>query len=125
VKSFEAKAWEFKNINKLARTHLQDAIPTTLGAEFSAYAENLKGAARQAGFYSIDLQQETLVKYYDSVKQLTQELKAIGAHNMNAGRASSLTGKNQLQQMVQAYEQFRHCEQLPAHYEVVYLILRK
>jgi aspartate ammonia-lyase len=42
VKSFEAKAWEFKNINKLARTHLQDAIPTTLGAEFSAYAENLK-----------------------------------------------------------------------------------
>jgi aspartate ammonia-lyase len=42
VQSLENKAREFKNINKLARTHLQDAIPTTLGAEFFAYAENLK-----------------------------------------------------------------------------------
>jgi len=42
VKSFEIKAKEFKNINKLGRTHLQDAVPTTLGAEFGAYTENLK-----------------------------------------------------------------------------------
>lgn len=42
VKSFEAKAKEFKNINKLGRTHLQDAIPTTLGAEFAAYTQNIK-----------------------------------------------------------------------------------
>jgi aspartate ammonia-lyase len=42
VKSFEVKAKEFKNIEKLGRTHLQDAVPTTLGAEFLAYAENLK-----------------------------------------------------------------------------------
>jgi aspartate ammonia-lyase len=42
VKSFQVKAEKFKKISKLGRTHLQDAIPTTLGAEFSAYAENLK-----------------------------------------------------------------------------------
>ncbi len=42
VKSLQAKAQEFKNINKLGRTHLQDAVPTTLGAEFLAYADNLK-----------------------------------------------------------------------------------
>jgi len=42
VKSFKIKAKEFKNINKLGRTHLQDAIPTTLGAEFFVYAENLE-----------------------------------------------------------------------------------
>lgn len=42
VKSCKAKAKEFKNINKLARTHLQDAVPTTLGAEFLVYAENLE-----------------------------------------------------------------------------------
>ena len=42
VLSLEKKSKEFKNIDKLARTHLQDAVPTTLGAEFSAYAENLK-----------------------------------------------------------------------------------
>lgn len=42
VKSFEKKAKEFKHIDKLGRTHLQDAIPTTLGAEFLAYSFNLK-----------------------------------------------------------------------------------
>lgn len=42
VKSFKVKAKEFKNINKLGRTHLQDAVPTTLGAEFLAYASNLE-----------------------------------------------------------------------------------
>jgi aspartate ammonia-lyase len=42
VKSLEAKGKEFKNINKLGRTHMEDAVPTTLGAEFMAYAENLK-----------------------------------------------------------------------------------
>jgi aspartate ammonia-lyase len=31
------KAVQFKNIRKLARTHLQDAVPTTLGAEFGAF----------------------------------------------------------------------------------------
>lgn len=42
VRSLQIKAEKFKNIKKLARTHLQDAVPTTLGAEFFAYAENLK-----------------------------------------------------------------------------------
>lgn len=42
VSSFVVKSKEFKNIKKLGRTHLQDAIPTTLGAEFLAYTENLK-----------------------------------------------------------------------------------
>lgn len=32
-----AKAKQWKHINKLARTHLQDAIPTTVGAEFKSY----------------------------------------------------------------------------------------
>ena len=41
-KSLEIKSKEFKNIKKLGRTHLQDAVPTTLGAEFKVYAENLK-----------------------------------------------------------------------------------
>ncbi len=38
VKALEAKAKAFKNVPKLARTHLQDAVPTTLGAEFASYA---------------------------------------------------------------------------------------
>ncbi|NPT61892.1 aspartate ammonia-lyase [Paraburkholderia elongata] len=36
--SFEAKAEEFKGILKMGRTQLQDAVPMTLGQEFSTYA---------------------------------------------------------------------------------------
>jgi len=36
--SFEKKASEFDHIIKAARTHLQDAVPITLGQEFHAYA---------------------------------------------------------------------------------------
>jgi aspartate ammonia-lyase len=37
-KGFEAKADEFKDILKIGRTQLQDAVPMTLGQEFSTYA---------------------------------------------------------------------------------------
>jgi aspartate ammonia-lyase len=36
--AFEAKSKEFKDILKMGRTQLQDAVPMTLGQEFSAYA---------------------------------------------------------------------------------------
>ncbi|MBS1156810.1 MAG: aspA [Proteobacteria bacterium] len=36
--SFEAKAEEFKHVLKMGRTQLQDAVPMTLGQEFSTYA---------------------------------------------------------------------------------------
>jgi aspartate ammonia-lyase len=35
---FEAKASEFKSVLKIGRTQLQDAVPMTLGQEFSTYA---------------------------------------------------------------------------------------
>lgn len=41
IKSFEAKANEFKDIIKMGRTQLQDAVPMTLGQEFKAFANNL------------------------------------------------------------------------------------
>lgn len=40
--SFAVKAKQFKGIVKLARTHLQDAVPITLGEEFGSYAEVIK-----------------------------------------------------------------------------------
>ncbi len=39
--SFEEKAAEFAEIIKVGRTQLQDAVPITLGQEFSAYATTL------------------------------------------------------------------------------------
>jgi fumarate hydratase class II len=40
--TFSQKAQEFADIIKSGRTHLQDALPVTLGAEFSAYARALE-----------------------------------------------------------------------------------
>jgi len=39
---FDAKAHEFKNVLKIGRTQLQDAVPMTLGQEFSTYAVMLE-----------------------------------------------------------------------------------
>ena len=39
--AFSAKAVEFQSVIKMGRTQLQDAVPMTLGQEFSCYAEML------------------------------------------------------------------------------------
>src|SRR6185369_7120553 len=51
-RAFEAKGEEFRDVLKMGRTQLQDAVPMTLGQEFSTYAvmlgedeERLKEAA--------------------------------------------------------------------------------
>lgn len=45
--ALDAKAFEFKDIIKIGRTHTQDATPLTLGQEFSGYAAQVaKGIAR-------------------------------------------------------------------------------
>lgn len=43
--SFAAKAAEFKDVLKAGRTHMQDAVPITLGQEFAAYGFAVKEAA--------------------------------------------------------------------------------
>ncbi|HEX8976596.1 MAG TPA: class II fumarate hydratase [Solirubrobacteraceae bacterium] len=46
-KAFAGKAEEFKDIVKAGRTHLMDAVPVTLGSEFSGYAAQIRlGALR-------------------------------------------------------------------------------
>jgi aspartate ammonia-lyase len=52
--ALEAKSREFMNVLKVGRTHLQDAVPMTLGQEFSGYAaciarasDDLEGGSHQ------------------------------------------------------------------------------
>jgi aspartate ammonia-lyase len=45
--AFERKAAAFAGIVKVGRTHLQDAVPITLGQEFGGYAANLVRAAEE------------------------------------------------------------------------------
>ncbi|MEA2389970.1 MAG: fumarate hydratase, class, partial [Solirubrobacteraceae bacterium] len=48
--SLDAKAREFQDIVKSGRTHLMDAVPVTLGQEFSGYAAQVRmGGRRIAG----------------------------------------------------------------------------
>lgn len=44
INTFSKKAEEFKDIVKIGRTHLMDALPVTLGNEFEEYAFSLKQA---------------------------------------------------------------------------------
>src|SRR5205807_7844250 len=45
--SLHSKADEFKDIVKSGRTHLMDAVPVTLGQEFSGYAAQVRLGARR------------------------------------------------------------------------------
>ena len=47
AKAFEAKAREFRDVVKAARTHIQDAVPITLGQEFSGYASVVRHGIRR------------------------------------------------------------------------------
>jgi aspartate ammonia-lyase len=58
--SFGARAKAFAGVLKSGRTHLQDAVPITLGQEFSAYEECVKGwvgqiARSQRGLLEVGL----------------------------------------------------------------------
>jgi fumarate hydratase class II len=52
----EEKSNEFDKFIKIGRTHLQDAVPLTLGQEFSAFAQQIK--------FSIDRLNSTLPRLY-------------------------------------------------------------
>jgi malonyl-CoA O-methyltransferase len=66
----------------------------------------------------LDVERYTLT--YATVRDLMRDLKAIGAHNANAGRPRGLTGKRAFERMTAAYESCRREDRLPATYEVVF-----
>src|SRR5205085_6818543 len=49
IGAFEDRATAFSDVVKAGRTHLQDALPVTLGAEFAAYAEMLRRSRDRIG----------------------------------------------------------------------------
>ncbi|NQY26789.1 MAG: malonyl-ACP O-methyltransferase BioC [Piscirickettsiaceae bacterium] len=57
---------------------------------------------------------------YDTAMALMKDLKILGARNVNTTRRRGLTGKQTMNNVAKAYEQFRENGVLPATYEVVY-----
>lgn len=69
---------------------------------------------------------EAEVPMYETVRDLTQELKQLGAHNLNQGRSKSVTGRERIRRFRQAYETFRNENGLlPATYQVFYGVISK
>ncbi|MGE0114461.1 MAG: malonyl-ACP O-methyltransferase BioC [Steroidobacteraceae bacterium] len=81
---------------------------------------DLGDAMVRAGLAEPVLDVERFTLTYPDVMGLMRELKAIGAHNVTAGRRHGLTGRAALNQMSAAYEIQRREDVLPATYEVVY-----
>ncbi|MGA2763669.1 MAG: class II fumarate hydratase [Spirochaetia bacterium] len=76
--SLERKAREFGDVLKIGRTHLQDAVPMTLGQEISGYARQIEKG------------REVLERCFPSLEELAIGGTAIGtglnAHPQFAGR---------------------------------------
>lgn len=88
--------------------------------------EHVRKAAQSAGFSIETFETDIEVMEYESVMDLMRDLKSIGAHNINSGRNSGLTGKNKIKRLADYYQtKENHSGKLPATYEVYYCLLRK
>ncbi len=85
-----------------------------------ASLQQWQAALTGAGFNAVNLHSSTLIEQHQSVRALLLELKDVGAHNNNAGKATHLTGKQQLKALYNAYEQFRLPNgTVPATWEII------
>lgn len=74
-----------------------------------------------SGFENTVMDRDIITLTYQTIKGLMNDLKAIGAHNLNGDRSKGMLGKNKFKQLEQAYEMFRNQDKvLPATYEVIY-----
>ena len=77
-------------------------------------------AVARSGLSEPVLDVDRLEVGYADALSLMRDLKAIGAHNVTAGRPRSLLGRGRLKRMQDAYETYRRDGRLPATYEVIY-----
>jgi malonyl-CoA O-methyltransferase len=74
------------------------------------------------GFRDPVLERDVFVLTYADVGALMRDLRAIGATNADTRRRRSLTGRQRLARLAEAYETFRDADgRLPATYEVIYV----
>ena len=75
AQSLARKADEFADVLKVGRTHLQDAVPITLGQEFSGYAANIDRAV-----------DGVVARAADALREMNLGATAVGT-GLNAGDA--------------------------------------
>jgi malonyl-CoA O-methyltransferase len=85
-----------------------------------------RDAAEGSGLRALHWQLKTRVTEYSKLGDLIHELKALGAHNVNTGMASGLTGKRSWQTLSRAYEIHRDGNgKLPASWQVLSGVLTR
>jgi malonyl-CoA O-methyltransferase len=81
---------------------------------------DLGEALTRNGFADPVLDVERFTLTYADVRALMHDLKAVGAHNVTAGRPRGLVGRRRLAALEAAYERMRSGGRLPATYEVIF-----
>jgi malonyl-CoA O-methyltransferase len=90
-----------------------------------ASGNELTKAVEDSDFNIIKIDENTHVDYHPTVRNLTDSLKRIGAHNITQGRAKGLTSPATIKRFKKAIEEFRGENGLPASYEVFSCVLEK
>lgn len=87
--SLNEKAEEFKDVIKIGRTHLMDAVPLTLGQEFSGYVQQLENGLKRIN--------NALPSLYELALGGTAVGTGLNTHKdfavLSAKKISELTGK--------------------------------
>ncbi|MFT6916703.1 MAG: malonyl-CoA O-methyltransferase [Motiliproteus sp.] len=83
-------------------------------------------AAMSPGFEIESFEQQHITLQFEQLKQLTDELKGLGAHNLNTGRPAGLSGRQRIKAFRYAYEALRDAQgKIPATYQVFYYRLKR
>lgn len=77
-------------------------------------------AMMRAGLAEPVMDVERITMTYKDAFTLMRDLKILGAHNVTQNRPRGLTGRQRINAVVEAYEQYRTDNVLPATWEVVY-----
>lgn len=89
-------------------------------------AEQVIEQVQAAGFELVLVESATITQEFAQLMDLLRALKAIGAHNMNAGRARALTSPASLRALERNYAPFISAAgQFCATYQVLNIIARK
>lgn len=81
---------------------------------------HLGDALMQSKFLDPVMDREVITIQYQQALALMKDLKQLGASIKTSDRRKRLTTPKQLQLVLDAYEQFRDQQKLPATYEVIY-----
>lgn len=82
-------------------------------------AQQWQEALAEAGLMVACSRQQSFYQYYDTVKELLQALKTIGANELQQQRSQGLWGKGHLLALEQAMQPYRTKDGLPLRYEVL------